>query len=279
MKRLILTEAKGGNKLRTEGLKGALLAVLVIASLITPFLLLSIPAHADPNPVISITVEPSSTWLYVGESEDFYAIATYLNGDNEYVTDDAQWTVNPPSAGSIYFRVVLGPPYCFACFTLENSENNVTVTASYMGYSDNALVFPWTMTVVAFGLENLYAVHLEKTLNLYQGSKLVVKFYTYGDGYENEKVIETFSPPWHVVKNENVRHPDDIGVKKVRLDLTTDNTENVIATIASFTVRKVDLEIRFSRIPGAWFLAPPPERTELETEFSRIPSAWFLAPS
>jgi len=271
---------------RTERFRGALLAALVIASLVTPLLLLSpSPAHADPV-VISITVEPSSAAVVVGDFEDFYAIAT--DGENEwYVT--AQWTVDPPSAGSIF--IVAHPGYTHASFhAAENfgpgspNENveNVTVMASYMGYSDNAevwILIPCIMTRVTFRLENLYAVHLERTLDLNQGSKLVVKFYTYGDGYENEKVIETFSPPWHVEENEFVRHPNGIGVKKVRLDLTYDNTENVISTIASFTVRKIDLEIRFTEIPGEWFLAPPPERTVLETEFSRIPSAWFLAPS
>ncbi|GAI29855.1 unnamed protein product, partial [marine sediment metagenome] len=134
----------------------------------------------------------------------------------------------------------------------------------------------WTGTAT-FSLKNLYTVNVEKTLDLYQGSKLVVKFYTYGDGYENENVVETFSPPAYVEENELARHPDNIGVKKARLDLTTDDG-NVISTIASYTVTKAILEIRYAEIPGEWFLASPEERIELEREFSEIPGYWFLAP-
>jgi len=140
---------------------------------------------------------------------------------------------------------------------------------------------PW-MGTAFFSLKNLYTVNVEKILDLNQGSKLVVKFYTYGDGYENENVIETFSPPWHVEENELARHPGPgrVGVKKARLDLTTDDTSNVISTIESFTVTKTMLELRFTQIPLEWALAgTPEEKTELEIEFSEIPLYWALAPS
>lgn len=135
------------------------------------------------------------------------------------------------------------------------------------------------------GLENalklvtLYEVNLDVNFWLETNSKLVVKFYTWGDDFEAENVVWSGTAPDNVILLEDIPHPQGKAVEKAKLDLTHDNTENVISTIASFTVRKVHLEIRFSRIPSAWFLAPPPERTELETEFSKIPSAWFLAPS
>ncbi len=91
-----------------------------------------------------------------------------------------------------------------------------------------------------------------------------------------------FVPHWQVVpENENVVHPSGIGVKKARLDLTTDNTDNVISTIASYTVRKIDLEARFLEIPFYWAQAPPgsQERLDLEAEFLDIPFYWSGAPS
>jgi len=137
----------------------------------------------------------------------------------------------------------------------------------------------WTGTAV-FSLVNLYTVNVEKILDLYAGSKLVVKFYTYGDAFENENVIENFSTlPWHVEENEIVRHPEGIGVRKARLDLTTDDTENVISTIASFTVRKIDLETMFLDIPFYWAQADAAGKLEFEAEFLEIPFYWAQAPS
>ena len=147
----------------------------------------------------------------------------------------------------------------------------------------------WTLTIVtppwtgwtAFSMLDLYTVNVDKNLDLNQGSKLVVKFYTYMDAFENENVIETFTTPptWHVEENESARHPEGVGVKKARLNLTTDDTGNVIETIASFTVRRVDLEARFLEIPFYWSMATTPEeKLELETEFMEIPFYWSGAP-
>jgi len=139
---------------------------------------------------------------------------------------------------------------------------------------------PWTGTA-DFSLKNLYTVNVEKILDLYTGSKLVVKFYTYVDAFENENVVENFTTPptWHVEENELARHPEGLGVKKARLDLTTADTGNVLETIASFTVRKVDLEVRFMEIPMYWAGASGKEKLELEIEFMEIPMYWAGAPS
>jgi len=68
-------------------------------------------------------------------------------------------------------------------------------------------------------------------------------------------------------------------VKKVRLDLTYDNTENVISTVASFIVRRVDLEARFLEIPFYWVQADAAGKLDIETEFLEIPFYWSGAPS
>jgi parallel beta-helix repeat protein len=129
------------------------------------------------------------------------------------------------------------------------------------------------------GLEDLYAVRLEKNLVLYRGSRLVMKFYTYEGAYENESVIENFTPPWHVKENEVVPHPGNIGVEKARLDLTYENTENVISTLASWTTRRSDLMSRISEIKLEWPYASPAEWSALIQEISDIKGQWPYAPA
>jgi len=168
------------------------------------------------------------------------------------------------------------------------AEDNITVTATSQAdptvensASCIAYVFSenWTGTAV-FSLVNLYTVNVDKTLDIYRGSKLVVKFYSWGDAYESENVIETFVPPVHVEENENARHPGGTGVMKTRLVLTTDDTGNeLLPTIENFTVCKLDLAIRFSEIPAEWLLAQTPEeKLALAMEFSEVPAYWLLAP-
>jgi len=136
----------------------------------------------------------------------------------------------------------------------------------------------WTGTV-DFSLVNLYTVNVEKVLDLYTGSKLVVKFYDYLDAYENENVIETFVPPAHVEENENARHPEGIGVKRARLVLT-DGAGAEIATIATYTVTR---SILFGRVVDIyvkeWPFATPAERSVLYSEIVDIyVTAWPFAP-
>ena len=144
---------------------------------------------------------------------------------------------------------------------------------------------PWTGSAV-FRLENLYAVRLEKNLDLNEGSKLVVKFYTWWDEYENESVIENFTTPptWHVEEIEKVPNPTlpwcyKSAVKKARLVLTTDDTGNEIhPTIASWTTRKGDLFGRIIQIKGIWVFASPDEREKLMKEIRDMKGWWPHAP-
>lgn len=126
-------------------------------------------------------------------------------------------------------------------------------------------------------LENIYSIKLDVDLSLQSGSRLVVKFYTYTGGYQGENVVWSGATPDDVSFSKTVPHPKNKAVETVRLDLATDNTENVISTVGSFIVRKVDIEIRFTEIPLWWALAE--NKTPLEIEFSEIPLQWALAPS
>ena len=135
---------------------------------------------------------------------------------------------------------------------------------------------PWTGWAT-ISLENLYTVNVEKILDLNDGSKLVVKFYTYGDAYENENVIETFTPAWHVEENELARHPEDIGVKKAELVLTN-GAGAEIDTIATFTVTRDVLAGRIVDIYLEWPFATADRRNHLYAEIVDIYLQWPFAP-
>ena len=139
---------------------------------------------------------------------------------------------------------------------------------------------PWIGTAV-FRLENLYKVSLNMNLWINQGSKLVAKFFTYENLFENEVVIhENFALPWKVVpENENVPHPLGEAVENVILVLTADNTENVISIVGSFIVTKNDLWNRLIEIRRTWPFATSSERDALWREITGIRGQWPYAPS
>ena len=136
---------------------------------------------------------------------------------------------------------------------------------------------PWAGSAT-FKLENLYKVSLNKDLQLYTGSKLVVKFYDYGNNPENEVVIENITPPENVKENENVPHPSGlVPVEIVRLVLTSDNTEEVISIIASFTVTKSKLAGRYLEIKNE-YVQLGADRPALAAEYLKIKSQYVKAP-
>ena len=204
-------------------------------------------------------------------------------GEGVVYTVSGGWG-GPLSTGSPENYTAYGPESRYHFMLIDVFENGMLHSQAIDQYGtvfdEFSLYQVWTETAV-FSLVNLYTVNVEKILTLNQGSKLVVKFYTYGDAFENENVIENFTTPptWHVEENENARHPEGTGVKKARLDLTTDNTENVISTLSTFVVHKVDLEARFMDIPFYWSQADPAGKLDLEAEFMEIPFYWSGAPS
>ena len=139
---------------------------------------------------------------------------------------------------------------------------------------------PWMFTIVKadFELENLYAVTLDFDNYLLEGENLVAKFYDYSWNYQDETVVCSENIPGHVTLLENISCPGRDAIKRLRL-VVVDNENNVISTIASFTVRRVDLETRFMDIPFWWSQADAAGKVELETEFLEIPFYWSGAPS
>ena len=133
---------------------------------------------------------------------------------------------------------------------------------------------------VTFRFENLYKVSLEKdNLWLYDGRKLVVKFYTYDNMFQAENVIhENFALPWRVVpENENVPHPSGLPVEIARLVLTTDDTANEISTIASFTATRSVLANRYLAVKLE-YVKPGADKPALADEYLKIKTQYIKAP-
>jgi hypothetical protein len=135
-----------------------------------------------------------------------------------------------------------------------------------------------------FKLENLYKLNLYGNLWLYTGSKLVVKFYDYSSAFESGVVIDSITPPQSVLENENVSHPAQgsltvrTAVKKAELVLTTENENEVISTIATFTAHRSDQRSRYLAVLRAW-AGHPELQSAFRTEVLDILKQWSGAPS
>ena len=250
-------------------------------------------AYAVPETKVGVSVSISPDYLsgLPGETLD-YTVTVRNIGENVdtydlTISDNENWgptlsenlleNIGPGENGIVTLSVTV-PENAIGC-----TEDNILVVA--VSQTDNTVTGSDTCIAHAlspkaeFSLATLYKVSLDAKLYLENGSKLVVKFYTYGDAYENESLFWSGTAPDYVVKFENVPHPDNIGVKKARLDLTTDDTENVIATISSFTVTRDDLFGRIMEIKGLWPIADDNERNALFSEIMDIKGQWPIAPS
>jgi len=169
-------------------------------------------------------------------------------------------------------------------------DDNITVTATSTEnaeISDDAICtghgISWTGWARLW-LENLYKVGLEKDLQLYAGRKLVVKFYKYDSiTFQAENVIHNFTPRENIKENENAPQPREAEgfswgtVQVAKLVLTTDNTEEVISTIASFTVHQSHLKNRTKTILREWG-GHPELHDAFRAEYKDILRQWGGAP-
>jgi len=210
----------------------------------------------------------------IGNIEDTY---------DTIVTDNAGWD---PKFDLV--QVKLAPYGSAVLWQLEvtvpedvpvGARDNITITATSTDNvvsEDNSCIA--NRSKAEFSLTTLYIAALDVDFYIGTGSKLVVKFYTYGDAYENESIFWSGTTPTQVVKFENVPHPDNIGVKKARLDLTTDDTDNVISTVATFIVARNALFGRLTEIYLEWPFADANRRNVLFAEITDIYLQWPFAP-
>jgi len=277
---------------RTGSFKSILLSILVIASLLTSVTLpiLGCISLTLASPVVrgvDVSISPSflsgtpgMTLTYTvtitntGDVEDTYFITVADNAGWDPTFDLEQVRLAPYGSAVMWYLKVTVPGDAPV-----GAEDNVTITATStdnaVSDSDSCIAH---RSKAEFSLVTLYKVALDLDIALTTGSRLVVKFYTYGNVYENENMFWSGTTPANVVKFENVPHPENIGTKKVRLDLTTDNTEDVIATVVTFTVTRDILMGRVVKIYLEWPFASPERRNVLMSEIVDIYLQWPFAP-
>ncbi|MBA7598034.1 hypothetical protein ES703_05043 [subsurface metagenome] len=241
---------------------------------------------------IYVRIEPDWQRYFVGENLS-YAVTVVNTGnvpDNYTLTveDNADWgpwlsenrleNLWPGENKPATLRVTIpenatpGTEDNIVVEATSEENANVSETASCIAHA--------TVPKVEFTFLTLYKIRLDVDILVENGSKLVAKFYRYDNTtFRGESVIDVFVPPKHVENIETIPHPLGLPVEIVTLFLTTDNTEEEFYTVASFVVRKVDLEARFMEIPMYWAGAPPEGKVELEMEFMEIPMQWAAAPS
>ena len=241
---------------------------------------------------VDVRIEPSWQRYFVGENIS-YAVTVVNTGnvpDNYTLTvgDNAGW--GPWLSEDRLENIWPGKnkPATLIVTIPENAaagtEDNIIVeatSAENAEMSGNAsCIARATVPKTEFSFVTLYKVSLDINILLENGSKLVAKFYKYDNAtFQAESVIDEFTPPKHVENIEDIPHPLGLPVEIVTLFLTTDNTEEEIYTVGSFTVCKDDLRTRFREIPMEWGLEPDPERkAKLRDEFRKIPMQWGLSP-
>jgi uncharacterized membrane protein len=248
---------------------------------------------------VEVVVEPESQFGFIGRNAVFTVTLKNTGNiwDNYNLTldDDAGWVLKLDNG---YLEISKNENReTMLTVTIPNNENlvfttdNIIVVATAVDnaeVTDNYTVavqvaLPW-MGTVTFKLENLYKVSLEKYLQLYTGSKLVVKFYRYDNTLQAESVIENIAPPQNAVENENVPHPRAAErfswgtVQIAKLVMTTENENEVISTIASFTVNQSDLRARVIATLRAW-ASYPGLQSAFRAEIEDILKQWGGAPS
>ena len=122
-----------------------------------------------------------------------------------------------------------------------------------------------------------YIVKVEMDLYLHAGTKLIVKFYTYENEYENESVVWAGSTPAYVALSENVPHPDNIPVKIAKLTLVGAENEEILSA-TSLLVTKSHLIRRISELKAIWPFASSQEKSAIIAEISNIKGRWPFMP-
>jgi parallel beta-helix repeat protein len=242
-------------------------------------------AKARPN--VDVKLTPSYQKALLGENLNYTIVITNIGTvlDNFTVTIEGTegWGLSPGG-----FTVSLNPTendtrtltVSIPDNVLIETEDNITVTAT--SQIDNKVstsascighAAVWAGTV-KLSLKNLYKVGLRNDLRIYTRSKLVIKFYKYDSTFWAESIVDNIMPPfpYFIKENENVPHPLGGHLEKVELVLTTDNMEEVISSMASFTVHQTDLRGRYGDILRAWADNP------LISEIGDILRQWSSAP-
>jgi len=245
-------------------------------------------AHAAALRRVMVVITPAKNSALSGATLSYTVTITNTGNisDNYTLTDNDNMGWGPTVSPSMMELAMNQSDNATLSVTIpENTapctQDNVIVTAASQGdpsVSGSASCIAHRVKP-QFSLATLYKVAVGLDFYLHTGSKLVVKFFTYGGDYQGENVFWSGIIPTQISENENVPHPLGNPVENIVLVLTGDNTENVISIVGSFIVRKDDLWNRLIEIRRIWPYATPSERDALWAELINIRRQWPYAPS
>jgi hypothetical protein len=241
---------------------------------------------APPKSTLDYTVTVTNTWT---DNDNYVLTVSDTEGweDNISLDDNLLTNVQPGENRVVTLSVTI-PENAVYC-----TEDSITVTATSendntISDNDNCIAHA-AEPRAELGLVSLYKVELDLDVYLDNGSKLVVKFYKYDNTtLQAENVVWENVTPAHVVLLENVSHPEGSPVPPshfpngtvqiAKLVLTTNDTENEISTLASFTAHQCHLRNRYIEILLAWGGCPSC-RPAFRAEIIDILLQWASAPS
>jgi len=226
-----------------------------------------------PTVILTYTV----TIVNTGNTEDNYDLT---------VSDNENWS---PTLGNYRFENILpkGSKETTLSVIVPGAarpceNDNIIVIATSQGdntVSDNAgcIAHRKRAENAKLNLVTLYTVCLDLNFDFDEGAKLILKFYTYLNDFQGENVVWSGTTPTHVLLLENITHPlGKKGVENVMLVLTDEN-DNVISTVVSFTVRKIDLASRYLAIKLE-YVKPGADKPALAEEYLKIKIQYIKAP-
>lgn len=239
---------------------------------------------------VSLSVSPAWQENFLGGGLD-YAVIVVNSGlvmDNYILTvlDNLGWCLSlsgnlleniEPGENKLVTLSITIPENAIGC-----TEDNITITATSMTdnrISDNDSCIVHAISQKAeFSLITLYRLSLDVDIWLNEGSRLVIKFYTYVGDNQGEKIIrDNLTSPTRVTFLENVACPDNEPIENATL-ASMDNKGNVISTIKSFTVIKGTLFRRYLEIKGE-YPKPGADRTALFSEFLDVKKQYPWVPT
>jgi len=229
------------------------------------------PSYRSGSP--GETLSYSITIINTGNLDDNYTLTVDDNSGWGPMVSPTSLTIAAGSSDNAALSVII-PENATPC-----TRDNIIVTVISMS---DPTVSASTSCIAhrvkaEFSLITLYKVSLDVDIYLGEGSRLVVKFYTYGGAYQGENIVWSGATPDHVIFSENVPHPSNEPVENATLVLT-DNAGNVITTITSFVVRRSTLMARLLEIDLRWPYASYAEKSALMKEIQDIDIQWPYAP-
>ena len=229
------------------------------------------PSYRSGSP--GETLSYSITITNTGNLDDNYTLTVDDNSGWAPMVSPTSLTIAAGSSDNATLSVII-PQNAMPC-----TRDNIIVTVISTG---DPTVSASTSCIAhrvkaEFSLITLYKVSMDVDLYLGEGSRLVVKFYTYGGGYQGENTVWSGTTPDNVIFSKIVPHPGNEPVENATLVLT-DNEGNVITTITSFVVRRSDLMRRIFEIDLRWPFASHAERSALMEEIQDIDMQWPYAP-